>query len=100
MISGPCVSASERLVAAAEQPRDGIEQLGRLGRQRQELAGTGADGLEDQSAVGASARRQNDRVRVGLREFLDQLEGLVGSWSRTTIVTWATISLARAAASW
>ena len=37
--------------------------------------------------------------RIGLRQFLDQLDGLVGSWSRTTIVRCAAISVARVAAS-
>ena len=41
-------------------------QLAGLGRQRQELAGPGADGLEDQGAVAARAGRQHDGVRDAL----------------------------------
>ncbi len=57
MIRGPCVAGRLRLILAANQPRDHIEDLGRLGRQRKKLARSGTDGLQDQAAVGRSGSR-------------------------------------------
>ena len=52
-------------------------QLARLGRQREELAGPGADGLEDQRAVARGAGGQEDGLGLELVKAGDQLDGLV-----------------------
>ena len=68
MICGPRDGGAGRILAAAEQPGDDLEQLARLGRQGEELAGPGADGLEDQRAVAGWAGGQDDGVGLDLAE--------------------------------
>ena len=65
-----------RIAAAAEEPRDDLHQLAGLGRQRQELTGSGMDGLEKQGAVAARAGRHHDGARDRLHNAGDQLNGL------------------------
>ena len=77
MIRGPS-SPWSWIVPAPGQSRDDIEYLGRLRRQREELARSGADGFQDQAAIGAAARGQDDRGGIDLVKFLDQLDSLVG----------------------
>ena len=76
MICGPRTAGWLRLFAGANQTLDRIDQVARLGGQREELAGAGADRPEDHPAVAVAAGWQDGHVRRPLEDRLDQLDGL------------------------
>ena len=101
MICGPRTAESWRIVAAAEQPGDDLEQLARLGRQGQELACPGADGLEDQRAVARGAGGQEDGVRAsGWCRLAISSTAWFGSESRAIRQRSGTISAILPATAW
>ena len=82
------------------QPGDGLEQLGRLGRQRRNSRARRRTALKINPL--SAARLAGRTIESGLAcvSFWMSSMAWFGSWSSVTIVKWAMISLARDAASW
>jgi len=73
------VDRRRRLGVALEELIERLFQLLHLGREAQELAGTGPEELEDDRAFADRARREHDRTRLRLADRPDQGDGLLGA---------------------